>query len=452
MKLTFWEIGEAVKATNDYRKWDDFAIEGIEFDARLIKENHLFIPLMGNTDGHSYIQQAVDNGAIATLWSHEEAPAIPYLQVTDTLQAMQDLAHYYRAKMNPSVIAITGSNGKTTTKDMTAAVAATKYNTYKTQGNYNNEIGMPYTILHMPDNTEVLVLEMGMDHAHQIEVLSEIAIPDVAAITLIGESHIEHLGSRAGIAKAKMEITAGLKQDGTLIVPADEPLLRPLMAAIPQTIRTFGLGDDAMVRAEVVKTDKTATTFTTNLFPGEITIPVLGDYNVKNALIALMVGTLLDIPFEQMKEGIENFHLTKQRTEWVGSSRGLEILSDVYNANPTAMKLVLDNFAKLDTDREKIAVLGDMLELGEQSLDMHASIANHLNPETIQTVYLYGTQMKSLYEALAEKYEASHLHYYPIDEKQALMEDLKENTDEHSMLILKASNGTGLAEVVEYIK
>lgn len=452
MKLTFWEIGEAVEATNDYRKWEDFSVSAVEFDARLIEENGLFIPLVGNTDGHSYIQQAIDNGATATLWAHEEEPDLPYLQVEDTLKAMQQLAHYYRAKMNPSVIAITGSNGKTTTKDMTAAVAATKYNTYKTQGNYNNEIGMPYTILHMPDQTEVLVLEMGMDRAHQIDALSEIAVPDVAAITLVGESHIEHLGSRAGIAKAKMEITAGLKADGTLIVPADEPLLRPLMASIPQTIRTFGLGDDAMVRAEIIETGKDYTIFTTNLFAGEIRIPVLGDYNVKNALIALMVGTLLDIPFETMKEGIEHFQLTKQRTEWIHSDTGVEILSDVYNANPTAMKLVVDNFSKIQTDKEKIAVLGDMLELGEQSEAMHASVAEYLDPENIQTVYLYGSMMKALYTTLAEKYDASHLHYYPDGEKQALMDDLKDKVNDQTMVVVKASHGTGLSEVVDYIK
>lgn len=452
MKLTFWEIGEAVEASNDYRRWDDFSVSNVEFDSRKITNGDLFVPLQGQTDGHQYIQKAIDNGAIATLWSLDDEPNLPFLQVEDPLKAMQLLAHYYRAKMNPSVIAITGSNGKTTTKDMTAAVAATKYHTYKTQGNYNNEIGMPYTILHMPDETEVLVLEMGMDHAHQIEVLSEIAVPDVAAITLIGESHIEHLGSRAGIAKAKMEITAGLKQDGTLIVPADEPLLRPLMASIPQTIRTFGLGDDAMVRAEIIHTGKNQTTFTTNLFAGELTIPVLGDYNVKNALIALMIGTLLDIPFEQMKEGIEHFQLTKQRTEWIESENGTEILSDVYNANPTAMKLVLDNFAKIETPKTKVAVLGDMLELGDQSSDMHASISQHLNPDVIQTVYLYGKEMKSLYDALTDRYDAAHLHYYPLEDKQGLMDDLKQNINDQTMIVLKASHGTGLAEVVDYIK
>ena len=226
MKLTFWEAAEATKATNDWKQWQDFDLTGIEFDSRLITKNNLFVPLKGTNDGHSFINKAVDNGAGAAFWSSAEATPteLPILKVPDTLKAMQDLAVYYLKKMQPTVIAITGSNGKTTTKDMTEAVLAQQFKTYKTQGNYNNDIGLPYTILHMPDETEKLILEMGMDHAHEIDFLSLLAQPAVAAITMIGEAHIENLGSRARIAKAKMEITAGLAKDGLLLIPSEEPL------------------------------------------------------------------------------------------------------------------------------------------------------------------------------------------------------------------------------------
>lgn len=164
MKLTFWEAAEATKATNDWKQWADFDLTGIEFDSRLITQGNLFVPLKGENDGHSFIKNAMDKEAKAAFWSSEKAAPeqFPVLQVTDTLKAMQDLAVYYLKKMTPTVIAITGSNGKTTTKDMTEAVMAQQFKTYKTQGNYNNDIGLPYTILHMPDDTEKLILEMGM--------------------------------------------------------------------------------------------------------------------------------------------------------------------------------------------------------------------------------------------------------------------------------------------------
>ena len=194
-------------------------LASVEFDSRLIKENSLFVPLAGTRDGHEFAQQAKDNGAIATLWSHptiEPPQDILVIPVTDTVKAFQQLARAYKEKLAPKIIGITGSNGKTTTKDMVEAVMAQKYQTYKTQGNHNNELGVPLTILHAPEDTQVLILEMGMDHAGEIEVLSRLAEPDAAAITLIGEAHIENLGSREGIAKAKMEITAGLKKTASL--------------------------------------------------------------------------------------------------------------------------------------------------------------------------------------------------------------------------------------------
>ena len=239
MKLTVQEIAQAVGSVmNDLTE-----ITGVEFDSRKIEKGGLFVPLKGARDGHEFIQQAMDNGAVATFWSLEASKApsgIRVILVDDPLKAMQDLAKYYLAKVGAEVVAITGSNGKTTTKDLTASVLAQKYKTYKTQGNYNNNIGLPYTILHMPMDTEKIVLEMGMDHAREITELSLIARPKVAAITMIGEAHIENLGSRAGIAQAKMEIVDGLREDGLLIIPEEEPLLKPLTESLTQKIETFG--------------------------------------------------------------------------------------------------------------------------------------------------------------------------------------------------------------------
>lgn len=449
MKLTFWEAAEATKATNDWQQWSDFELTGIEFDSRLITQGNLFVPLKGENDGHSFVTSAIDNGAKAAFWSSlETAPEqFPILKVTDTLKAMQDLAAYYLKKMKPTVIAITGSNGKTTTKDMTEAVLAQQFKTYKTQGNYNNDIGLPYTILHMPDETEKLILEMGMDHANEIDFLSRLAQPDVAAITMIGEAHIENLGSRAGIAKAKMEITAGLAGKGLLIIPAEEPLLVPLTVGFTQTIQTFGL-EQADCKAAIVEAQKDYTSFKINGSNTVFTIPVPGKYNVGNALIAICIGQWFDMAEEKIQAGLADFQLTKNRTEWLKSKTGIEILSDVYNANPTAMNLVLDSFSQMPTQGKRVAVLGDMLELGPDSAAMHMSVNEHLDPNEITEVVLYGDEMRALYDTLAKKYQKKQLHYFKKEEKEALTTTLKSILEPKDMVVLKASNGMGLKEVV----
>lgn len=449
MKLTFWEAAKAVQATNDWRQWADFELTGIEFDSRLIGPGNLFVPLKGENDGHSFIKGAMDKGAHAAFWSRTEAaPAqLPILQVADTLKAMQDLAVYYLKKMQPTVIAITGSNGKTTTKDMTEAVLAKQFKTYKTQGNYNNDIGLPYTILHMPDETEKLILEMGMDHANEIDFLSKLAQPEVAAITMIGEAHIENLGSRAGIAKAKMEIASGLAKNGLLIIPADEPLLVSLTKEQPQTIKTFSLGA-ADCQAQIIEVQKEYTSFKVNGSKTLFTIPVPGKYNVGNALIAITIGQWFDLSEEKIQAGLSEFQLTKNRTEWLKSSKGIEILSDVYNANPTAMKLVLDSFSQMPTQGKRVAVLGDMLELGPDSALMHASVSEHLNPAEVTDVILYGTEMQALHDEIKEKYQEDKIHHFDKEEKEILINTLKLLLEPEDMVVLKASNGMGLNEVV----
>lgn len=449
MKLTFREAAKATKATNDWQQWPDFELTGIEFDSRLITEGNLFVPLKGENDGHTFIKSATEKGAQAAFWSASEAaPAqLPILQVADTLTAMQDLAVYYLKKMMPTVIAITGSNGKTTTKDMIESVLAQQFKTYKTQGNYNNDIGLPYTILHMPDETEKLILEMGMDHANEIDFLSKLAQPTVAAITMIGEAHIENLGSRAGIAKAKMEIVSGLAADGLLIIPADEPLLTPLTKELTQTIQTFGL-KQAECQAEVLQAQKESTSFKISGSDTVFTIPVPGNYNVGNALIAVSIGRWFGLTEEQIQAGLADFQLTKNRTEWLKSSSGIEILSDVYNANPTAMNLVLDSFSQMPTQGKRVAVLGDMLELGPDSAKMHASVSEHLNPTEISEVVLYGTEMRALHDALLKKYQENQIYYFDKEEKENLINTLKSILGAKDMVVLKASNGMGLNEVV----
>ena len=442
MKLTIKEIAQVLGISGIV---DEREISSVEFDSRKIEKNDLFVPLPGTRDGHGFVKAAKENGAIATLWQKEKANVpsdLVVLPVENVTQAFQIVAQYYKQKIAPKTVAITGSNGKTTTKDMTASVLAQKYRTYKTQGNYNNDLGVPYTMLHMPDDTEVLILEMGMDHAGEIHFLSQLGQPDVAAITLIGEAHLENLGSRKNIAKAKMEIVDGLAQDGALFVPADEPLLTDLIAPISQEVQTFGLGQGDL-QAEIVNETSESTEFEIN--DASFIIPVLGGYNVKNALIAYGIGRYFGLSMEQIKNGLAQVELTKNRTQWLQAKNGAKLLSDVYNANPTAMRLVLESFGRLTLPGRRIAVLADMLELGPDSSAMHASMAEAI-VGFYDFVYLYGEQMQALANRLTEL-NVPHAYFIPA-QRQAFLEQVQKEIQPTDSVILKGSNGMQLSELV----
>lgn len=442
MKLTIKEIAQVLGISGIV---DEREISSVEFDSRKIEKNGLFVPLPGTRDGHDFVHAAKENGAIVTLWQKDrvEVPSdLVVLPVADVTKAFQTLAQYYKQKIGPKTVAITGSNGKTTTKDMTASVLAQKYRTYKTQGNYNNDLGVPYTMLHMPDDTEVLILEMGMDHAGEIHFLSQLGQPDVAAITLIGEAHLENLGSRKNIAKAKMEIVDGLAKDGVLFVPADEPLLADLIAPISQEVQTFGLAQGDL-QATIINETSESTSFVVN--EETFVIPVLGGYNVKNALIAYGVGRNLGLSSKQIKNGLAQVELTKNRTQWLQAKNGAKLLSDVYNANPTAMRLVLESFGRLNLPGRRIAVLADMLELGPDSLAMHASMAEAI-VDRYDFVYLYGEQMQALANRLTEL-NVPHAYFIPA-QRQAFLEQVQQEIQPTDSVILKGSNGMQLSELV----
>lgn len=454
MELLIKEIAKAVGAKNEWQQWADIRVAGVEFDTRKVTAGSLFVPLQGGTrDGHEFIDTAIDQGAVVAFWSESvsELPAdFPVLVVPDTLVALQQLAQFYLEKQGPKVIGITGSNGKTTTKDMVASVLTQQFVTYKTQGNYNNHIGLPYTILQMPAETEMLVLEMGMDHFGEIEFLSRLARPDVAAITMIGESHIEFLGSRKGIAQAKMEIVTGLKADGLLVVPGDEPLLSPFLEAVPMEIVTFGQPETSMISSQLLSETKTTTTFKVPaLGEVDVTIPVLGHYNMNNALIALAIGHYFGMSLEKMARGLEMMNLTASRTEWLRAWNGAEILSDVYNANPTAMGLVLDTFSQLDTKGNRLAVLADMGDLGNHSTRLHREMAEHIDSEKIAQLFLYGEQMRVLYQELLPVFGPERVSHYAVTEKAELLARVKHDLKPTDMIVLKGSNSMNLLELVE---
>ncbi|RVU70697.1 MULTISPECIES: UDP-N-acetylmuramoyl-tripeptide--D-alanyl-D-alanine ligase [Lactobacillus] len=455
MKMQLAEIAKALDTTCEGN--DKIEITSVAFDSRKITSGGLFVPLAGERDGHDFIASAVNNGASATLWQkgHPNKPDdIAVLEVEDPLTAMQTLAHYYLRKVNPTVVGITGSNGKTTTKDMVAAVLSKRFNVHKTQANFNNEIGVPMTILEMKPNTEILVLEMGMDRPGQLHHLSELTHPDVAVITMIGEAHIEFFGTRDKIADAKMEITDFLREDGEFIYNGDEPLLAERAKKIEQAKATFGFKDNDTVYATAFRSYKHHATFTVNNSEQTFAIPMIGKHNVSNAMAALSVGRHFGESDEEIAVSLANFTPTANRMEWEKGDVGEDIMSDVYNSNPTAVRAVLTSFGQIEMPNggRRIAVLGDMLELGKKSAELHRGLADTLAPQVINEVYLFGSEMKNLYNSLEDKYDQAHLHYYDQDHMQHMIDDLKNDIKPDDIVVLKGSHGMHLEKVVDRLR
>jgi len=450
MKLDLYEIAEVLSAKNDVTQFENVSLRNAEFDSRLIEPGDLFVPLKGARDGHDFIPTAFAQGAAATLSERPVAEGA-YILVDDVLTAFQRLAQYYLEKMQVDVLAVTGSNGKTTTKDMLAQLLATTYKTYKTQGNYNNEIGLPYTVLHMPENTEKLVLEMGQDHLGDIHLLSELANPKTGIVTLVGEAHLEFFGSRAEIAQGKMQIADGLRKDGLLIVPAD----KIINEFLPADCKRVRFGPDADIFLTRLEERKDSLSFECNFLEQRIDLPVTGKYNATNAMIAAYAALQEGVSDAAIAQAFSELELTRNRTEWKKAGNGADILSDVYNANPTAMRLILETFSTIPANPggRKLAVLADMKELGADSKSMHGSMITSLNPEIVTDLFLYGQDMEALYDYAKEIYPPGKVHYFiKNDEKdqfEQLTKAVREKLTPADQILLKGSNSMNLAELVE---
>ncbi|MBY5033920.1 UDP-N-acetylmuramoyl-tripeptide--D-alanyl-D-alanine ligase [Streptococcus gallolyticus] len=453
MKLSLHEVAQAVGARNDITVFPDFDLGNIEFDSRKIQAGDLFLPLQGARDGHDFIDIAFENGALAT-FSERDLGDRPHIWVYDCLKSLQKLAKYYLEKMDAEVIAVTGSNGKTTTKDMICDVLSTTYKTYKTQGNYNNEIGLPYTALHMPDDTEMLVLEMGQDHLGDIRLLSTIAKPKIGVVTLIGEAHLEFFGTREKIAQGKLQIADGMPVGGLLVAPADSIIDKFL----PKQQNVVRFGENAALSISDLSEYKDHLTFKTNFLEKEIYLPVTGKYNATNAMVAAFIGQKLGIAEEEILQALAHLQLTKNRTEWKKASNGADILSDVYNANPTAMKLILETFSSIpaNPDGKKIAVLAEMKELGKQSVALHNQMIMSLSPEYLDTVIFYGQDIENLAQLASQMFPIGKVFFFKKNDQEDQFEDLfnkvKEVLQPNDQILLKGSNSMNLGEIVKRLE
>ena len=449
IKRTLAEIAAMVDGQiHDSMK--EVVVAGVTTDTRKITNANLFVPLQGEkSNGHDHVQQAFEQGASASFWEHNqpnppEGTALVF--VDDSLKALQQLAKAYLNELDTKVIGITGSNGKTTTKDMTASILGTKYRVHKTSGNFNNHIGLPLTVLSAPEDTEMLILEMGMSSRGEISLLSKIGQPDAAIITNIGESHLLDLGSREGIADAKMEIVEGLKPDGVLIYNGDEPLLINRVTDLEIRKISFGrslTNDYYPLKIESGPDDMKFTIEKEGQH--EFLLPVLGTHNVLNSMAAIAVGREMGVSFDEIAKGLSELKLTNMRMEVTFGAKGEKIINDAYNASPTSMKAAIELVKAMTDATKKILVLGDMLELGPEEAAYHYKMGE-LITEEIDYVLAYGNLSANLAEGAKGNLGAERVFHF--DDKQALVQKLKELTEPHALVLVKASRGMRLEEVV----
>ncbi|MED3662266.1 UDP-N-acetylmuramoyl-tripeptide--D-alanyl-D-alanine ligase [Ureibacillus terrenus] len=426
-------------------------VTGVSIDTRTLKEGDLFIPFRGEkTNGHKFVQQAFEKGASCSLWLKDEPNPpknVPLLFVEDSETALQQMARMYREELKATFIGITGSNGKTSSKDILASLLSPYYKVQKTIGNFNNELGLPLTILSLDEDTEMAVLEMGMSGFGEIEFLSTLAKPHYAIITNIGEAHMQELGSREGIAKAKFEIIKGLDPEGVLFYDGDEPLLRALVEKTPKLkSKAFGFqsGNDLRI-CEIETTEKGSRFMVEGDLNGEFFIPILGKHQVKNASGAMLVAKSIGLSDEQIRKGLEQVSLTNMRMQLVPLGDIL-FINDAYNAAPTSMKAAIEFLQSTSMRNDKWLVLGDMLELGEKERQFHEELADYIDGEKISRVCLFGPRMEWLYHRLSPRFSGRLL--YTKDDYGKIVDYIKQYATKDTLILLKGSRGMKLETII----
>ena len=454
--ITLAQLLEAVHGTllGDFRD-ENVIVQRVDTDSRTIHSGSLFIPLVGERfDGHAYINAALEGGALGCLTARERESYRPdrfYIKVASTQRALRDLAAWYKARFPIPFIAVTGSVGKTTTKDMIAAVLSTRYRVLKTEGNYNNNIGLPLTLLRLDRSCEICVLEMGMDRPGEIDYLGEIVQPDVGVITNIGDAHIERLGSRENIFRAKCELLPHIrKENGLLILNGDDALLSTLRGRTPVPAVFCGSGEGLEYRAQSASSeglDSLRSRLTTPAMDREVCIPALGSHMIYPTLIAAAVGEHFGLTADEIEQGIARFVPTRMRMNLVQRGNGITILDDTYNANPQSMRAAISVLAD-SRSAWKLAVLGDMFELGPYSPALHTGVGEYLGKRKIDCLVAVGDQARYLAEGAQS---AGMTAVYPCADKKAAREILPGLIRPDSTILVKASRGMRMEELVDQL-
>jgi UDP-N-acetylmuramoyl-tripeptide--D-alanyl-D-alanine ligase len=408
-------------------------ITDVHMDTRKIKEGSLFFAIKG---GNAHIEEALINGARLVIYDDPNLKVQDErcIFVKDTVRFMQDLARDYRKSIGIKVVAITGSNGKTTTKDMVHSVLSKKYRTQKTQGNHNNHIGLPYTILRAHSSDEILVLEMGMSDFGEIDLLCSIAAPDYGIITNIGESHLEYLKSKENVFKAKGELIKYISSENTIIF-GDDKYLKSVDGI------KVGYKEESDFRISEFSENNSGSEF--KLSGNRYFIPINGSYNALNASFAVALGLKMGLSVSEIQSGLREINLTPMRFQKI-EKEDILYINDAYNANPTSMRLALETFDKLYNDGScKILVLGDMLELGEESEKYHRNIKESLDKVKADYIFLYGNEMKNLWS----RYQEDEKVFYFLD-KQDIIKKIA-SFDGKKVILIKGSRGMKLEEIIK---
>lgn len=430
---------------------EDLVLKNFNKDTRTIKSGEIYLGIKGkNFDGNKFIKEALEKGASACIIDNKEFLNFDLknhtiIYVKDTVKALGELAKYKRNLYDIPVIGVTGSVGKTSTKDIISSVLSKKYKVLKTEGNYNNEIGLPLTILKLEDHN-ALVLEMGMSDFKEIEYLSNIANPTTAVITNVGTAHIANLGSRENILKAKLEITSGLKKEGNLIINNDNDLLNKYKSKINANVITVGIENECDYKAINIKDCNNGISFDivyndkiTNLFT-----PINDKAYIYNSLMAFVIGLKYNINLEQIKKGIKDFKLSKSRLE-KHIKNNITIIDDTYNASIDSIKSSL-NYLENQKGKRRIAVLGDVLETGKFAKEIHTKLGKYIKTNSkIDNLYTIGEDSIYIYNEVKNSNILKTKHFKTIEEAtKYLLKELKKD----DVILLKASHGMNFYKIV----
>mgnify|MGYP003345457749 FL=1 len=441
-------LSEIALATKGQLLGSDVEVNSVGTDSRAIQSQQLFVALKGeNFDGHDYAPQSLQQGAAAVLVSVNGAS--PAVLVKDTRLALGDLAAHWRHKFSIPVVAITGSNGKTTVKEMLAAIlratTGADEKVLATQGNLNNDIGLPLTMLNLNQQHEFAVLEMGMNHRGEIRYLTHLAEPDVALVNNAGSAHIGELGSYEAIAEAKGEIFEGLSKKGIAIINADDvfaELWKKISSKNKQM--TFGLNGKSDVSARYqLNAMNSNIKLITPVGNVDFDLPVPGEHNVRNALAAATAAIALNVPLNKIAQGLSNFAGVKGRLQPKSGFAGARVIDDTYNANPLSMKAAIDVLAA--NQGQRIFVMGDMAELGDDAAEMHAEIGAYAKAAKVETFYALG----KLTPEAVKAFGASGKHFESIE---GLVDALKKQMNSNMTVLVKGSRSARMERVVDLIQ
>ena len=453
--LTIEKITEVCEGTlygSEWIKEEKREANGVVLDSRLLQEGYVFIATKGEkVDGHKFIPSVFEKGAMAVIC--EEVPEVltgPCIQVKDSFIALKKLAAFYRQQLDITVVGITGSVGKTSTKEFVAGVLATKYQVWKTQGNFNNEVGLPLTVLQLREEHEIAVLEMGISDFGEMHRLSEIAKPDICVLTNIGQCHLEFLGDRDGVLKAKTEIFDFLNPNGMIFVNGDDDKLVTLRERWQDKLVCFGRGaaNDVYAANEISKGLLGSTMdIVGSMELKEVQIPLPGEHMVLNALAAAAVAKYLQLSLEEIKEGIKRVQAVSGRSNLIPYEEFV-LIDDCYNANPVSMKAAIDLLQS--ANGRKVAVLGDMFELGEEEEKLHYEVGEYTKNK-VDYLVCVGNLAEQIYKG-ANANKSENMTSLYLQDKEDVYKHLKEIIKPQDTILLKASHGMGFADIVSWFE